>query len=64
MPWWITALENLIGGALGGMAIVFGLSKWLGTMWLEKQKARYSKELEGFKVLVVLLIVPDCGQEP
>ncbi|HEV7674577.1 MAG TPA: hypothetical protein VGQ12_08605 [Candidatus Angelobacter sp.] len=49
MPWWVTALENLIGGALGGMAIVFGLSKWLASMWLEKQKARYSKELEEFK---------------
>jgi hypothetical protein len=49
MPWWVTALENLAGGALGGLATVYGLSKWLGAMWLEKQKARYSKELEEFK---------------
>jgi hypothetical protein len=49
MPWWVTALENLAGGALGGIATVYGLSRWLGAMWLEKQKARYSKELEEFK---------------
>lgn len=49
MPWWLTALENLAGGALGGIATVYGLSRWLGAMWLEKQKARYNKELEEFK---------------
>src|SRR5437870_5133792 len=49
MPWWVTALGNLAAGALGGMGTVYGLSKWLGSMWLEKQKARYSKELEEFK---------------
>jgi hypothetical protein len=34
---------------LGGVGTIYGLSKWLGSMWLEKQKARYSKELEEFK---------------
>lgn len=49
MNWWITALENLATGALGGLATVYGLSRWLGNVWLEKQKAKYSQELEQFK---------------
>jgi len=49
MNWWITALESLLTGALGGTAIVLGLSRWLGNVWLEKQKAQYNKELEEFK---------------
>lgn len=46
---WITTIENFVTGALGGTVSVFGLSRYLGNLWLEKQKARYSKELEGFK---------------
>jgi hypothetical protein len=49
MEWWLKAIEGLVTGALGGLATVYGLSKWLGNLWLEKQKAKYSKELEEFK---------------
>jgi len=46
---WITVIESLVGGVLGGSATVFGLSRLLGELWLEKQKARYTKELEEFR---------------
>jgi hypothetical protein len=46
---WVTAIEGLVTGALGGLGTVYGLSRFLGNMWLEKQKSRYSKELEEFK---------------
>jgi anion-transporting ArsA/GET3 family ATPase len=46
---WPTTIESLVTGALGGLGTVYGLSRFLGNMWLEKQKARYSKELEDFK---------------
>ncbi len=46
---WITALEGFVTGTLGGVAAVFGLSKYLGELWLERQKVQYSKELEEFK---------------
>jgi anion-transporting ArsA/GET3 family ATPase len=32
-----------------GVVTVYGLSRWLGNLWLEKQKSRYTKELEEFK---------------
>lgn len=46
---WLTAIESLVAGALGGLGTVYGLSRFLGNLWLEKQKARYSIELEEFK---------------
>jgi maltooligosyltrehalose synthase len=46
---WLTAIESLAAGALGGLGTVYGLSRFLGNLWLEKQKARYSIELEEFK---------------
>jgi hypothetical protein len=46
---WLTIVGSVVGGALGGSAAVFGLSRFLGDLWLEKQKARYSKELEEFR---------------
>jgi hypothetical protein len=46
---WLTLMESLATGALGGTAAVFGLSKFLGNWWLERQKARYSTELEQFR---------------
>ena len=49
MPWWGTALESLAVGGLGGLATVYGISNWLGNLWLEKQKARFSQELQEFK---------------
>lgn len=45
----ITAVESLVAGALGGLGTVYGLSKWLGSLWLERQKSQYAKELEGVK---------------
>jgi len=46
---WLRLLVSAIAGAVGGTATVFGLSKFLGDLWLEKQKSRYSKELEEFR---------------
>lgn len=46
---WRTVVESVVAGALGGSAAVLGLSRFLGDLWLEKQKARYSKELEEFR---------------
>jgi hypothetical protein len=46
---WITTFESLATGALGGLGTVYWLSGYLGRIWLEKQKAAYSKELEEFK---------------
>jgi hypothetical protein len=46
---WLTAIESLAAGVLGGLGTVYGLSRFLGNLWLEKQKARYSIELEEFK---------------
>lgn len=48
MDLWMT-LGNLVTGAVGGTAAVFGLFKYLGNWWLERQKASYSKELEEFR---------------
>jgi hypothetical protein len=50
MPSWTTLIDGIAGGALGGIGTVFALSRWLGSVWLEKQKAGYSKKLEEFKV--------------
>ena len=46
---WLTLIGSFVGGALGGSAVVFGLSRFLGDLWLEKQKSRYGKELEEFR---------------
>jgi len=49
----LNAVEVVFGGALGGTAAVFGLSHWLGEVWLgrilEKEKAKYAKEIESLK---------------
>lgn len=37
---WLTAIGSLATGALGGLGTVYGLSRYLGDLWLEKQKAR------------------------
>jgi hypothetical protein len=49
MNWWVTAIESLVVGGLGGWGTVQGLSKHLGDRWLEGLKAKYSRELEEFK---------------
>jgi hypothetical protein len=40
-------------GAVGGSAAVAGLSRWLGDAWLgrmlEKEKAKYAKEIENLR---------------
>jgi hypothetical protein len=46
---WMTALEAIVTGALGGIGAVFGLSRFLGNLWIERQKATYSRELEELK---------------
>jgi len=46
---WLSIVESVAGGALGGSVAVLGLSRFLGDLWLEKQKSQYSKELEGFR---------------
>lgn len=46
---WMTALEAIVTGALGGIGAVFGLSRLLGNLWIERQKATYSRELEELK---------------
>jgi hypothetical protein len=49
----LRAGEMIFGGALGGSVTVLGLSRWLGEVWLgrllEKEKARYAKEIEKLK---------------
>jgi hypothetical protein len=53
----LTELAEIVVSVLvslgGGGAIVLGLSNWLGKIWaerlMEKEKARYQKELENFK---------------
>jgi hypothetical protein len=53
----LTELAEIVASVLvslgGGGAIVLGLSNWLGKIWaerlMEKEKARYQKELENFK---------------
>jgi hypothetical protein len=44
-----TLLESLLAGA-GGIAIVFGLSAWLGRVWaariLEKDRVRYQTQMQ------------------
>ena len=47
MSLWIV-LATVIGGAVGGWATVFGLSKHLGVRLLEKLKAQHSIELAEF----------------
>lgn len=56
-PMHLTELAEIVASVLvslgGGGAIVLGLSNWLGKIWaerlMEKEKARYQKELENFK---------------
>lgn len=49
----LNAAEAVVGGALGGSVTVYGLSKFLGDAWLgrmlEKEKAKYAKEIESLK---------------
>jgi hypothetical protein len=49
----LKAVEVILGGAVGGTAAVLGLSRWLGDVWLgqmlEKEKAKYAKEIEQLK---------------
>jgi hypothetical protein len=49
----LAPLEVVIGGAVGGTLTVAGLSRWLGDVWLarivEKEKAKYGRELEELK---------------
>ena len=53
----LTELAEIAASVLvslgGGGTIVLGLSNWLGRVWaerlMEKEKARYEKELENFK---------------
>ncbi len=44
---------SLFGGAASAMAVLFGLSKWLGKVWagrmLQTEKAMFAKELEELK---------------
>lgn len=44
MPWW-TVLETVGGGALGGWATVYGLSRYLGDRLLKRLEAQHSKEV-------------------
>jgi hypothetical protein len=44
MNFW-TILEGVIGGAVGGWAVVFGLSKHLGDRLLEGLRAQHGREL-------------------
>jgi hypothetical protein len=44
MNFW-TILEGVIGGAVGGWALVFGLSRYLGERLLEGLRAQHGKEL-------------------
>ncbi len=47
---WGGLVQGLFGGALGGVATVSALSRWLGDVWLgrilTREKAKYTKELE------------------
>jgi hypothetical protein len=49
----LKAGEIILGGAVGGIASVLGLSRWLGAVWLarivEKEKAKYGREIEDLK---------------
>src|ERR1700720_767618 len=49
----LNATEAVVGGALGGSVTVYGLAKFLGDAWLgrmlEKEKAKYAKEIESLK---------------
>lgn len=55
MDWsgWLKGGEVIVGGAIGGTATILGLSKWLGDVWLgrllEKEKAKYAREIEQLK---------------
>ena len=55
MDWssFLNAVEVIVGGAVGGTATVTFLSRYLGEAWLgrilEKEKARYAKEIENLK---------------
>lgn len=50
---WPTVFQAIVGGALGGSAVVFSLSRWLGDIWLKriilKEKSRYDREIETLK---------------
>src|SRR5579864_567750 len=48
-----TFMQGLLAGAISGPLAVTGLSRWLGDVWLgrliEKEKARYNREIESLK---------------
>jgi len=48
-----TFIPGLLAGAISGPVAVMGLSRWLGDVWLgrlmEKEKARYNREIEQLK---------------
>ncbi len=46
---WVNAISSLVAGSLGGLGTVYGLSKWLGNLIIERRKAEYAKELEGVR---------------
>jgi hypothetical protein len=46
---WRAIIQGIAGGVLGGTAAAFGVSKFLGKWWIEKQKAKYSTQLEELK---------------
>jgi hypothetical protein len=51
--WLKLIVSSGVVGAIGGVAAVFGLSRWLGDVWLgrmlEKEKAKHAKEIESLK---------------
>jgi hypothetical protein len=46
---WMSVISSLLAGSLGGLGTVYGLSKWLGNLIIERRKVDYAKELEGVK---------------
>ncbi len=50
---WPGFLSGIFGGVLSSSVVVYGMSRWLGDVWLgrilAKEKAKYEKELEGVR---------------
>jgi len=50
---WSAWLKIIVGGGVSGIVAVSGASRWLGDFWLgrllEKEKAKYTKEIEKLK---------------
>jgi hypothetical protein len=57
MDWseWLKLIVSGGIGAVGGVAAVLGLSRWLGDVWLgrilEKEKVKHAKEIENLKAV-------------